>query len=242
VLVLDALEKSSFEVEYTTLDGFLSHLDDWPSCHIFLGLRPKDPAWKKVNELNDASPEAEIYELPPMNLEDSGTRYLFVESLRDQLTNLKTVTDAQLLQLVNGFPGVVSRWLSASNRSKMTSFSDLRMVADEAQRYKYFEFDQLLPPCSTNERKLAVRLALFPNLDSEDWTTYKDIILEGIDDELLPALQDKKVLEEDYGYGHETRHAAARRWFLEHLRAQTEYEASALMFRLACCVWTVSSR
>jgi hypothetical protein len=84
-----------------------------------------------------------------------------------------------------------------------------------------------------------VRLALFPRLKSEDWIDYKEILLEGIDDELLLALRDKKVLEEDYAYGHETRHLAARRWFLEHLRAQTEFEASALIFRLACRVHSV---
>jgi hypothetical protein len=43
-LFLDAWEKSS-EVEYTTLDGFLGHLDDWPDCHIFVGLWPKGTAW-----------------------------------------------------------------------------------------------------------------------------------------------------------------------------------------------------
>jgi hypothetical protein len=216
-LFLDAWEKSSVEVESTTLDGFLCHLDDWPSCHVFVGLRPKDPAWKKIKELKAASPEAEIHELPLMNFGDSTTRYVFADFLRDRLTNLKGVTDDQFLQLVDGFPGVVSGWLSPSNRLEMTSFSDLRRVADAAQQYRYFEFDELLQPCSTNERKLAVRLALFAHLDSEGWSTYKYILLpEGIDDELLLALRDKKVLEEDYAYGHETRHVAARRWFLEH--------------------------
>jgi hypothetical protein len=108
----------------------------------------------------------------------------------------------------------------------MTSFSELQIVADAAQRYRYLEFEELLPPSSENELKLAMRLALFPPLDSEGWTTYKDILLEGIESELVLALRDKTVLEEDYAYGHETRHFAARRWFLTRYHAQTENEAN----------------
>jgi hypothetical protein len=70
----------------------------------------------------------------------------------------------------------------------------------------------------------------------EDWNIYKDILLRGVDDEHLLTLRDNNVFEEDYAYGHETRHVAARRWFLEHFPARTKKEASALMFGLACYV------
>jgi hypothetical protein len=49
-LFLDAWEQSS-EVEYTTLNAFLRHLEEWPHCHIFVGLVPKGTAWKKIKEL-----------------------------------------------------------------------------------------------------------------------------------------------------------------------------------------------
>jgi hypothetical protein len=119
---------------------------------------------------------------------------------------------------------------------EMTSLSDLQKVAEAAQQGRYFEFDELLPSCSDAERKLAMRIALFPRLDHEDWNIYKDILLHGVDDEPLLALRDNNVFEEDYAYGHETRQVAARRWFLEHFPARIKNEASALMFSLACRV------
>jgi hypothetical protein len=92
---------------------------------------------------------------------------------------------------------VISRWVNSSHRLEMTSFSDLQKVSAAAQQYRYFEFDELLPPSSDTERRLAMRLALFHHLDEEDWKTHEDILLDGIADEDLLALRDNKVLEED---------------------------------------------
>ena len=43
VLIFDAWDPSD-QAEFKLFDSFLGHLADWPLCHMFLGLRPEDPA------------------------------------------------------------------------------------------------------------------------------------------------------------------------------------------------------
>jgi hypothetical protein len=57
VLILDAWEQSPcVEFEFKALNAFLNHQDDWPLCHIFVGLRPDDVAWALARKLRAASP------------------------------------------------------------------------------------------------------------------------------------------------------------------------------------------
>jgi hypothetical protein len=120
----------------------------------------------------------------------------------------------------------------------MRTFADLKRVANEARRCRYGEFDALLSGLSNDERKLAIRLAFFLRLDRQNWEIYKDVLLDGLNHELLFALQQNNVLEDEYAYGHDTRHLEARSWFLRErkYRPQSEYETTASIFRLACRV------
>jgi hypothetical protein len=55
-----------------------------------------------------------------------------VPAARDQ-------SNLDLLNPVNGFPGVLYRWTSAYQREHMASLSDLRSVAKGAQEYRFSE-------------------------------------------------------------------------------------------------------
>src|SRR5271157_549621 len=68
VLVFDQWEKSpGIELEANILDSFLRHLDEWPPCHIFLGLRSDEKPYAAVRRLyNDFPGPVEVYDLPPM--------------------------------------------------------------------------------------------------------------------------------------------------------------------------------
>jgi len=57
VLMLDQWEKSQgIELESNVLDSFLRHLDKWPPCHIFVGLRADDKPRSAINRLRKGFP------------------------------------------------------------------------------------------------------------------------------------------------------------------------------------------
>jgi hypothetical protein len=90
--------------------------------------------------------------------------------------------------------------------------STLQTLAEDAQRYRYSEIEQLLPSLSVDERTLALRLALLPAIDLNQSEIYHDVLFDSIDRKLIYILHFKKVLVGDGfpTYGHQTRHAADR--------------------------------
>ena len=72
-LFLDQWEKSpDVSREAKTLDSFLRHLNEWPLCHIFMALRPDEPACGEVESLAKSLPaQAKIYPLKGMDLDEA---------------------------------------------------------------------------------------------------------------------------------------------------------------------------
>jgi hypothetical protein len=72
VLFLDQWEKSpDVAREAKALDAFIRHLEDWPHCHVFLALRPDEPAYGTAQKLEASLRGAvEIYPLELMQLAD----------------------------------------------------------------------------------------------------------------------------------------------------------------------------
>lgn len=161
ILVLDQWEQSSsISFEATTLHTFLRHLEDWPHCHIFLGLRPEDPAHQQVKELEKSlSGPCAVYELGLMNL-DAREKNALVKYVRKQVSAAAAAQPETLLQMIDGYPGVIYRWTSEYQAENMRSAKDLASVAKDAQEYRFAELDRILPCLTTQERSLAIRLAL----------------------------------------------------------------------------------
>lgn len=67
--------------------------------------------------------------------------------------------------------------------------------ADQAHRYLYKEFNDIIPPLEDNERRLALRLALVPTSSADYWQAMRSPILEGLEEELLDELVTQNVLE-----------------------------------------------
>src|SRR5258705_13589567 len=130
-----------------------------------------------------------------MHLETAVIRQVLLDSIRDQVPATRNVADNELIRLIDGFPGVLDRWLSDSQREEMKSISDLQREAAAAQDYRYLEFDVLLPRLSGDERQLAIRLTLFSGLDRERCEVYHDILFDGLDAQLVCELHAKNVLE-----------------------------------------------
>ena len=76
VLIFDQWEKSlEIDKQAGILDTFIRHVDEWPSCHIFLGMRPDEKPRAAIKQLQKFFPGiVEDYDLPPMRLDDSASR------------------------------------------------------------------------------------------------------------------------------------------------------------------------
>lgn len=225
VLILDAWEKSaSGQSEHATLEAFLKHLDEWPDSHVIVAIRhPELPTDQKSEarqlaiNLCNISAAAYLYELHEMDL-STATEFGRLKNWMQQLVPAtKHVPDDQLMAMIDSYPGVVSFWSSQANKSAMRTTADLQRVAQNAQAGRYTELDQLMKAMPDARRTVAARLAFLPRLDEERWEALQELVLDGQGTEEINALIDSAVLSEESipTFGHDTRHAAARKWFLD---------------------------
>ena len=130
VLFLDQWEKSPDPgLEAKTLDAFLHHFGDWPTCHVFVALRPDEPAFGTVERLVASRPgPAEIYRLNQMVLEERGERKHLVHFIQREVPAAADVKADALLKLIDGYPGVLYQWNSDYQRAQMKSFDDLAFI------------------------------------------------------------------------------------------------------------------
>jgi len=244
VLILDAWEQSpSLRQERRTLELVLSHLADWPEVHVFLGVRrphhdeaQPDHAYLASRDLAASNPAAEVYDLQPMRLDLPG-RETLLAYLRRSLQAARAMDDDELLSLIDNFPGVVGYWMDANRLEAVAEPPRLRALADDAQAYRYRELDAVLPHLDAEQCNFAVRLAMLPRLDRDWWRALKDVLLDGISVGVCRELAVKCVLEsiDPPDFGHDTRHRAARRWFLQRpgLLPLLRQEVEGLAFGLA---------
>ena len=243
VLVLDAWEQSiSAGPEHRTLESVLDHADEWPNSHLFLGIREPhldgdagNEAYQAARDLEDRSPAAEVYALPPMHLGDEEERRRMLGHVRAELSAAQCLAPQDLLGLVDGFPGVVGRWLHPAHREKLNDRPALAQAAADAQDYRYREFERLWPKLSSQERVFAARLAFLHRLDESTWPSLKEVLLGGLDGFAWHPLVDQGVLANDTypSYGHDTRHAAARRWVERKAKALLRDEGQIVVRGLA---------
>ena len=245
VLILDALDRApSVALEMDKLQSFLSHIDDWQPCHIFAGIRQVPVLIARAEELADRAPETELYELKSLDTKDPAVVRPMIHELRTAVPAARHVSEKMLLKWIDGFPGVLARW----RKVQPTGRQQFQSLAADAHACRYQEFKVTLPELTEDERRLAIRLAIFPRLDRLGWDTYSDILLEGeLKEELLDTLYEKRVLEGDEGtnYGHETRHEAVRLWLLKpdnKYRQHVRRELEKLAFALASRVHGVESK
>jgi hypothetical protein len=234
-LFLEQWEKSpDAPRESKTLDSFLHHLDDWPACHIFMALRPDDPAHREVKKLaKSLSGTAETYPLQEMHLGRNESHGL-ATFVRKLVPAAAALNDEELLRLIDGYPGVVYQWTSEYQSAHMHTLADLQKVAKDAQNNRFSDLEALLPDLDGDPRRLAIRLALLPP-DDQTWPTLRNEWLGDLTEGLIDDLAHDKVLEsrDPPGFGHAKRWEAARDWLLEHRRTAVRSETEGLIARLA---------
>jgi len=244
-LVLDAWDQSpALDREAALITNYLDHLSDWPAgCHVFLGVREgleNDPPARHAREFSSRNAAVALYPLGAMHLEDPAEKARLLRYLRDSVPAAQLAEDELLLELLDGYPGVLQRWLQRQPTTK----DELIALAGDAQSYQYREFDNLCPGLlpDSQRRTLAIRVALFPEITSdESWATYRSVILEDRPEELILDLQRDGIFDgSDHffpSYGHTQRHEAARAWFsakrkINNPRPYARREAEQLIARL----------
>lgn len=244
VLILDAWEKSpSMRAESTALEIFLKHRDDWPHTHILLAIRNPDvdsiqanaEAHQRAHDLCKISRAAQVYDLPPLDLTDAKERARLVDSVYEKVPVAQQVSEQELLGMVDNYPGVLYFWRDPAKHTEMQTADDLRQEAGHAQAGRYPEFDHLLKALDADQLTLAVRLAFLPRLDAERWKTLQPWLMKDLSEAAINGLIDAQVLSDDPfpTYGHDTRHAAARRWFITNKRPLMRRTAEHMIKALA---------
>ncbi|WP_130433212.1 tetratricopeptide repeat protein [Rivibacter subsaxonicus] len=254
VLILDAWEKSpSVRHEVGTLEAFLKHLDDWPDVHLLLAVRdpeleaakPSDEALQQAKSLDRLSPAAQIYRMQAMDLDEPAEQTRLLEHLRSALPATREQSAETLLGWLDGYPGVLNFWTTEAQRLAITGADQLRNQAEDAHELRYSELAPLLAALDDAPLATAARLAFLPRLDAELWEALREPSLAGaLDQTAIDLLTDRRLLidERHPSFGHDTRHAAVRRWFIESRLPLMRRHAERLIESIACSITGFDSR
>lgn len=251
VLMLDAWEKSpSLRTEPVTLEGILKHDEDWSNVHVFLGVRNPEvnsadvnnDAYRQAQNICDSSGAGELYELPPMSWGVPKEKERMLAFVRAQFPAAKNQSDKEVLDAIDGYPGVFNFWTTAQ-RSPRRAWKDLERRATDAHALRYKDLTVLLNKLPSELRPLAARIALFPRLDGATWLLFRELLLSKQPDTDVDKLVDLGVLVDEPfpTYGHDTRHAEARRWFAAKHPALARRTVSTHLEALAAHVSGVNS-
>ena len=220
-LIMDAWEKCSPLAPATTLlRRLLEHHDERTACHVFLGIEldeaPGHEAATCLTELRGSTIVVDVRRLGAMDLSDPTEHRGFLDYLAFEVPAVRVVGPAIALQLLDGRPGVLHRWLSI----KPETPHDLERLADDARADQYPELRALfVEHCRTAPRVGAflATLAVLPQMNDEAvWRCLSAVLLDDLGEATVSMLQADGTLErlDDTAvvpsYGHATRHEAAR--------------------------------
>jgi F0F1-type ATP synthase delta subunit len=253
VLILDAWEKSlaAPRSDLHTVEAVLRNDIDWQRIHVFAAVRHPElhtaemeqKGYREAIALCQMFPCARRYELAALDQADDREMHRMLAFLRDRVPAARRVEDERLLDLIDGYPGVLDHWVTGANRTEMHSEADLRSVAGDAQANRYPELEHLLAGLDSSARPLAAAVAFLPGLDEATWSQFREILLASgsgeVVEDLVNELIDLNVFVDAAGttrfanYGHDTRHAVARRWFMRQARPLMRREAQRIILALA---------
>jgi hypothetical protein len=118
-LILDGWEKSSSPSgAIEPLYAFVHKNEEWPRCHIFLGLRNEPQATQPIQDLIASyAGRAYLYELREMDLSDHAEQRRMLTFLNATVPITTKVGAAPTLKNIAGYPGVIYRWTSPEQRT-----------------------------------------------------------------------------------------------------------------------------
>ncbi|MGA7266075.1 MAG: hypothetical protein WBX30_35090, partial [Stellaceae bacterium] len=248
-LVMDQWEETrDLALQRNTFRDFLREPEQWPDCHLLLGARIGGDAAELLRELEREFPGgAHVHMLGEMDLTAETERRRMVGFLhaQPQLRSLENVGDSQVLELVGGYPRVVSRWVAEDARETARTFDGLERLAKEANEFRYSDLEKLLLALDGDRRKLAVRIALVPLAEDTDmWQALRPVILADLDANALDDLKNENVLDrqaEAPKFGHRTRREAACAFLAARRREAVRGETEGLIFALGRSVTAINT-
>ena len=240
-LVMDQWEQTrDLDQQRNTFRDFLWRPEQWLDCHILLGAQEGGEAAELLYDLAREFPEGVcVHALGEMDLADETERRRLISYLHaePQLRALENIRDDRVLQLVAGYPRVISRWTVEDARETAKTFEGLGQLAQDAHAFRYRDLEKLLLDLDDDRRKLAVRIALLPAVEAADvWQALQSIMLANINHDALDDLRDINVLEREVeapSFGHPTRRDAARSFLDTRRRETIKAEAKYLILALA---------
>jgi hypothetical protein len=203
-----------------------------------LGAREEGEAAEMLHDLETEYPGGVYVQfLGEMNLIDRIERRRLISYLHagPQLRALENISDDRILELIAGYPRVISRWTAEDARDTVKTFDGLRQLAQDAYAFRYRDLEKLLLDLDGDRRKLAARIALVPLVETADaWQALRPIMFANLDPNAFDDLRLSNVLDkgETPRFGHATRRDAARSFIgtrrPEAIRAEAEYLIPAL--------------
>jgi hypothetical protein len=223
-------------LEGKTIRAFLSHIGEWPPCHIFLALRDEDgESLAIVNDLVQQYPAAQSYPLREMRLGDDGEKARLLRFLHECIPAVRNIDGGKIIDLISGYPGVIYRWIEENRLGRIATANDLDEVADDAQAYRFRELQGLLKNLSVEQRNLAIRIALVPSIaNPQTLQALRGAIMEQIPDSEFDELRNVGILEtsDPPSYGHPKRMEAVVRLLISDYKPSLRSEGEALG-----CAW-----
>jgi tetratricopeptide (TPR) repeat protein len=242
VLILDAWDKAgSAFADFEILRMLLRHKSDWPASHVIVGIRhpeqnvirSSDKAYEYAWALERESAVAKVYELHEMNLDSPEERVRMLTDIRSEVHGARLLSDEELTKRIDGFPGAISRL--KEDGFNINTAEECKNVLLAAHDLRYPEFDRLFEATTNEQKKLAARLAYFPRVSNRQWQLVRPILLAELPETSIHALIDTQILDDVSfpTYGHDARHTAARRWFVQNIPRLIRDEGSKLVRALA---------
>jgi hypothetical protein len=241
VLVMDQWEETrDLDQQRNTLRDFLREPEEWPECHILLGAREGSDAAELLEELRREFPgDAYVCMLGEMDLAAETERRRLVSFLhaQPQLRAIENVDDDRVLDLIGGYPRVISRWVADDARETVRTFGGIERLAKEANDFRYSNLENQLLGLDGDRRRLALRITFVPLAeDAEAWRMLRRVILADLDFNALDDLKIDSILDseaEPPTFGHPTRREAARAFLSARRPEALRGEAEGLVFALA---------
>jgi hypothetical protein len=192
-LVMDQWEETrDLDQQRNTFRDFLREPEQWPDCHILLGAQEGGEAAELLYDLAAEYPGgAYVHTLGEMDLADGIERRRLISYLHmaPQLRALENVSDDRVLELVAGYPRVISRWTAEDARDTAKTFDGLKQLAQDAHAFRYHDLEKLLQDLHGDRRKLTVRTALVPLVEAADaWRALRPIMFGNLDPNALDDL------------------------------------------------------
>ncbi|MFN7976378.1 MAG: hypothetical protein U0166_29270, partial [Acidobacteriota bacterium] len=222
--------------EASLLLSFLSNAASWPPLHIFLSVRPEnlEAAVALQPLLGKTYLPSTLLTLGNMALDQNEAARLLLYCQRT-VPATKHLTQEALLDLVDGYPGVVEAWTSVHN-SDINSIADLARVAADSHADRFPDIVARLKALDAAQRELITRIVLLPMAaDPSLWPELRHLVLGTLPASQLDDLRNAGVLEsvDPPSFGHPRRLERALELIITEWPSGTRDHAERFILALA---------